>query len=222
MPIGCGWYRFSRSCRLTTSMTQYCRVAPIGRIAQAEHLGEVRIHRAAPGRLVGDLPEHVWQIVQHIDHFADVRFFERLHAGVERQHLVIDDRGNADTVDVVGGVEGMAFDVVGRGREVQRPAVEQHDGDIDAFVAGGDDALAQPVEERLVKLRQVELRFAVFGHARPGPRPRLRHHAEMVAAPGGLRLKLLPTPQPDEVVPVLFEERQIRGPVEPLRRLAAR
>src|SRR2546428_627725 len=45
-----------------------------------------------------------------------------------------------------------------------------------------DDSLAQPVEERRVELRQVELRLAVLRHTGAGARPWLRRHAEVEAA----------------------------------------
>ena len=69
-------------------------------------------------------------------------------------------------VDVVGGVEWMAFDVVRRGGEVQGPAIEQHHRDVDARVARGDHPLAEAVEVGLIEPGQVELRLAVLCRAR--------------------------------------------------------
>jgi hypothetical protein len=50
--------------------------------------------------------------------------------------------------------------VVGRRTEVQRPAVEQQDVDVDAGPAGLHDPLPQPGEERLVEPLKVEPRLA--------------------------------------------------------------
>src|SRR5437763_3645592 len=102
-------------------------------------------------------------------------------------------------------MEGMALEVVGSGAEVDGPAVEKHDSDVDAPVARGDRAVAEAVEVSLVELREVELRLAVLGRARPGSGPRLGRHAEVDVAPGGLGLELLPAPEPDEVVTVVLE-----------------
>jgi hypothetical protein len=127
---------------------------------------------------------------------------------------VCDDRADPDPVDVVGGVEGVTLDVVGRRAEVQAEPVKEHHRHVDASLACGDDAVAEPVEERLVEPVEVELRLAVLGLARTGPRPGLRRHAEVEVAPGGLGLELLPAPEPDEVVAAFGQEVEVGAVVE--------
>src|SRR6267378_5312962 len=100
---------------------------------------------------------------------------------------------------------------------MQGPAVEQHHIDVDALITRGTDAVAQAIEVGLVERRQIEFGLAVFRRAGAGSGPRLRRHAQMETPPRGLRLKLLPAPQSDEVVPVLFQKREIRGVIEWLR-----
>ena len=56
----------------------------------------------------------------------------------------------------------------------EHPVFEQHDADIDAALAGRDDARPQAVKVGRVELPQVELRLAVQGLSRSGPDPRLR------------------------------------------------
>src|SRR3990172_6973255 len=77
------------------------------------------------------------------------------------------------------------------------------------------------VEVGRVERREVELQLAVRCRSGPGSRPRLRRHAEMEGAPGGLGLELLPAPEPDEVVAVVLEELEVRVVVELLRGLGA-
>jgi hypothetical protein len=175
-------------------------VAPLGRVAQPQLIGERLVDGPAARRLVGDLVEDVGQVVDRVNDLADVRLLERLDARVEREDLVVVDRGDPDPVDVVGSVERMAPDVVGRRCEVEAEALEEHHRDVDALFAGRDDAIAEPVEVGLVEPREVELRLAVPGHARPGPRPRLRRHTEMDVDGGQPALELLPAPQPDELL----------------------
>jgi hypothetical protein len=50
--------------------------------------------------------------VDGVNDLADVGFLERQEAPVEREDLIVDDRGDPDPVDVVGGVEGVALNVV--------------------------------------------------------------------------------------------------------------
>src|SRR5690349_21354037 len=101
------------------------------------------------------------------------------------------------------------------------PPVEEHHRHVDASIPGIDDALAQSIEVGQVELREIELWFAVGGAAATRPRPRLWRHTEMEIPAGCLRLELLPTPEPNEVVPVLVEEIEVRGVVVHFRRLAA-
>ncbi len=156
-----------------------------------------------------------------VDDLPDVRPLERLDVRVEREDLVIDDRGDPDLVDVVGGVERMALDIVRRRAEVKAEAVEEHHRDVDVLVACGDDAVAESVEVSLIEPGEVELRLPVRCRSRSGSRPRLRRHAEVESAAGGLGLEVLPAPEPDEVVPVVLEEIEVRAVVVLLRRLGA-
>jgi len=160
--------------------------------------------------------------VDGVDDLPDVRLLERLDARVQREDLIVDDRGDPDLVDVVGGVERMAVDIVGRRAEVEAEAVEEHHGDVDALVARGDDAVAEPVEVRLIEPGEVEPRLSVRRRARSGPRPRLRRHAQVERAAGGLGPEMLPAPEPDEVVPVVLEEIEVRAVVVALRQVGAR
>ena len=69
-----------------------------------------------------------------IDHFPDVRFLERLDARIERKHLVVEDRGDPDPIDVVRGMERVALHIVWRRAEVESPTVEEHHCNVDALV----------------------------------------------------------------------------------------
>src|SRR5829696_1882986 len=224
IPTGCLAYPICASYCLTKiddPILPLRGVAPIGWLGQSYCLEESRVDGPAARRLVGDLVEDVGQVLDGIDNFADVRLLQSLDARIERQHLIIVDRGDANIVDVVGGVKRMTFDVVRRETEVEPEALEEHHRDVDAPVAGGDDVVVQPVEVSRVELREVELRFAVPCRSGPGAGPRLRRHAEVEGAPGDLRPELLPTPQPDKVVAALLEELKITAVVVPLRDLGA-
>ncbi len=119
-------------------------------------------------------------------------------------------------------MERVALDVVGRRAEVQRPPLEEHHGHVHAALARGDHTLAEPLEERLVELREIEPRLPVARHPRTGAGPRLGRHAQVELATRGLRLEVLPAPQPDEVVAAFLQEVQVLPEVEPLRRVRAR
>ena len=88
---------------------------------------------------------------------------ERLDAGIERQHLVVDDRGDPNVIDVVGGMEGMALDVVRHDRQVKAEALEEHDRRIEAGMPGGAYAFPKPVEVGLIKGRQIKPGLPVLG-----------------------------------------------------------
>ena len=103
----------------------------------------------------------------------------------------------------------MSRHIIRRRAEVKRPAVEEHDADVDARAAGGDHNLAQAVEVGRIKFGKVELGLTVAGGSRPGARPRLRCHAQVKAAAGGLRFELLPAPKADEVMAVFLEKRKV-------------
>jgi hypothetical protein len=108
----------------------------------------------------------------------------------------------------------MALDMVGFRAQVQSPALEEHHVDVHSSVACGHNSLAEPIEEGLVEPVEVEPRLAVSGLPRPRSRPRLRRHAQVEIAGGGLGLELLPAPESDEVVPALLEESEVRVVVE--------
>ena len=196
-------------------------VPPIRWLGQPYCLEECFVYGPAARRLVGYLVEDVGKVLNGVDDFADVRLLQSLDARIERQYLVVVDRVDADPVDVVGGVERVALDVVGREAEVEPEALEEHNRDVDALVAGGDDVVAQPVEVGRVERREIESRLAVFRRSGPGAGPRLRRHAEVEGASGDLRPELLPTPQPDEIVAALFQELEVAAEVVRLRGLRA-
>src|SRR5919204_6417788 len=115
-------------------------------------------------------------------------------------------------------MERMALHIVGRSRQVQAEALEQHHRDIDAPTAGGD-AVAEPVKERFVQPLEVELGLAVPRRARPRAWPWLRCHTAVDVHHRQWAPELLPTPEPDEVVAVLFEKFEVGAVVERLRRV---
>ena len=90
-------------------------------------------------------------------------------------------------------------------------------GDAATRVAGGDDTIPQPVEVGRIELRQVEPGCSVPGSPRPGPPPRLGRHAQVEVASRGLRPDVLPAPEPDEVVTVVGQERQVGAVVVDFR-----
>jgi hypothetical protein len=57
--------------------------------------------------------------VHGVHHPAEVGLLNDLDPRVEREDLVVDDRGERDPVDVVAGVERVALDVVRRRAKVQ-------------------------------------------------------------------------------------------------------
>ena len=82
------------------------------------------------------------------------------------------------------------------------------------------------VRIRGVELLQVELGFAVQGHARPGSQPRQRCGVvdEILAQPSigpCVPSRRIPGPEPDEVVPIASQEVQVGLEIKRLRRVAA-
>jgi hypothetical protein len=62
-----------------------------------------------------------------VDHLADIGQLERLDPRIQRENLIVDDRSDANVIDVVGGVERVSLDVVrGRG-QVKAETFEEHD-----------------------------------------------------------------------------------------------
>ncbi len=62
-----------------------------------------------------------------VDHLTDIGQLKGLNPGVEREHLVVDDRGDPNVIDVVGGIERMPLNVVGSRSQVKAEAFEKHD-----------------------------------------------------------------------------------------------
>ncbi len=172
-------------------------------------------------RLVGDLVQHVGEVVHGVDDVADVGLLQDLDRRIERQLLVVDDRPDVDAVDVVRAVERVTGDVRRDLGQVHAEPFEQHHRCVQPGRAGGRDPLAEPLEVGGVEPRQVEPRLAVDRRAGTGARPRLRRHAEVHVGPGQVALELLPAPQADEVVAVVGEELEVRGEVEALRLVGA-
>ena len=177
------------------------------------HLHRLGVHARG---LVRNLVEHVREVVHGVDDLADVGLLQRAYPRVEWQHLVVDDRGDRDVVDVVARVERMSLDVVGQRGEVEAEAFEEHHRHVDASRAGRYDTVAQALEVRLVELRQVELGLAVLRFAGTDPCPRLRRHAEVHVRGREVALELLPPPEADEVVAVRLEKGEVRVVVEAL------
>jgi len=173
--------------------------------------------------LVGDLVEHVVQVVHGVDDLAHVRFLNRrdLLVGqlVHLQALAVTVGVAVDAIDVIAGMKRMALP--GAFGELHGPALEEHHGDVDAPLAGCAQAAAEPVEIDAVILGQIELRLAVEGLSRPGPRKRLRRGGvDAFVPPLGVPSDRLPGPQPDEVVAEPFEAIEVGGEVERRRGIA--
>ena len=160
--------------------------------------------------------------MNRVHDLPDVALLELLHAGVEREDLVVEDRPDRDAVHIVARVERVSLDVHRRRAQVDPPALEQHHVDVHPAVARIGHPAAQSVEELLVERLQIELRLPVRRLARSGARPRLGRHAQVVVGRGGVGAELLPSPQTDEVVAALLEEVEILAEVHPLRIVRAR
>src|SRR4051794_39321483 len=135
-----------------------------------------------------------------VDHLADVAELQCLDVGIEGEHLIIDDRADANVIDVVGGMERVALDVVRRSGQVKAEAFEKHDGGIDTRASGGNHPFPKSIEVVLIKSREIELRFAILGSSRSGSGPGLRRHTKVHISLSEVAAKLFPAPEPDEVV----------------------
>src|SRR6266516_6319842 len=151
----------------------------------------------------------------------NVCLLEGLHTRVERKYLIIEDRFDRNVTNIVLTEEWMSLNVIGRRAEVQSPTVEEHHRDIDPLPACRNDALAEPVEVGRVERVKVELRRAIPCVSSACSWPRLRRHTEMETASCSLRLELLPTPEPDEVVVMLLQELEIGVVINLLRSFSA-
>ena len=160
--------------------------------------------------LVDHFVQHVVEIVDRVDHFADVGGLDLIRRRIG-QAMYLFRRINS--IDVVVRVEGMGAP----GPLVQSaspaiavhhpPAFEQHHGHVDATAGCGGDSRLQSFKVNRVELFQIELRLAVDRRARPCPRPRQRSGVvDKILAqfpvgpcvPGGR----IPGPQPYKIVPV--------------------
>ena len=95
MPIGCGVVAAFLLVALDDvdhPVLPLGRVAPLRRLVHPEEPGELLVDAAVARRLVGDLPEHVRQVVERVDDLPDVRLLDRLDLRVERQDLEVVDR----------------------------------------------------------------------------------------------------------------------------------
>ncbi len=136
---------------------------------------EVRDHVVLPGfrpsitssTLVTYLVEDVVEVVHCVDDLPDVRFLKRDDRGVEQavsfEASVVEIRIAVNPVDVIVPVEGVPMPrvAVAHVLVLDRPAIEQHDRDIDAALARLHDVLTHPVKIGRIELAQVELWFAV-------------------------------------------------------------
>src|SRR5262245_49918329 len=99
----------------------------------------------------------------------------------------------------------MPLDLIWGWAKVEAPTIEEHDRDVNAVVPRSAYVVAQPVEVGLIEQVEVELRPGIRCRAGSSPPPRLRGHAQVETASGGLGLELFPTPEPYEVVTMRCE-----------------
>src|ERR1700686_5724452 len=101
---------------------------------------------------------------------------------------------------------------VGRSRALlppPAPAVKEHDRDVDPASPGIDHSLPQPSQVGRVDLIEIKLRVPV--RSCPRPRPHVKRRREPVAQSRlGTPARLLPYPQPREVVIVALQKIEIR------------
>jgi hypothetical protein len=100
--------------------------------------------------------------------------------------LVIVDRGESDSIHVVGGEEWVAFHMVGRLAEMETKAVEEHDRNVDPLFARGGDTVAQPLKVERIEPGEVKLQLAICRQPWNSARPRLWRHAEVEVGGGRL------------------------------------
>ena len=104
--------------------------------------------RGGRNGLVRDLVEHVVEVVDRIDDFADVfLLLRRDRRDLERVGGVAGS--GIDSIDVVAAVERIAIRRVTV--ELQRIPLKEHDRDVDPAIPGGDDAGAEAVEVGLIE-----------------------------------------------------------------------
>src|SRR5688572_10220853 len=147
--------------------------------------------------------------MEGVNDLVDVRLLQRPNTRVEREYLIINDRLDRGAIDIVHSVERVTFDMIWRGAEVEGPAVEEHDPNVDALITCGNDPLSKPFKVAFVENIEIELWLSIFRLPRTSSQPGLRRHTQMVAPSSRLRPELLPAPEPDEVVTVLLEELEI-------------
>src|SRR5215213_555871 len=139
-------------------------VLPLGGVSDRRiYRGAVGEHYCVgrlPGGFVRHLIQDIGKIMNGIDHLADVRQLESLDPGVERENLIVEDRVDANAIDVVGGVERMSLNVVRGSGQMEAEAFKQHDGCVDAGSAGGQHTFAKSIEESLIKSGKIKLRLA--------------------------------------------------------------
>ena len=121
---------------------------------------------------------------------------------------------DVDAVDVVRAIEGVR---VRARRELHFPPFEEHDAHELAAGLSIGHALAEPVEVRLVPLRQIESRMSrdVVSRSRPKPRLGSRPHAARIEI-RVVRKRPFPHPQAEEVLVVLVQEIEIVSVIERL------
>ncbi len=125
-----------------------------------------------PPGLVGDLAEHIVEIVDGVDHLPDIRLLEFENGRRDQGEIMSLETAAItvgvaiDSIDVVAGVEGVPLPFL-----ALRVAAEKHDADIDASLAGGNDPRSEAIEICLLELLEVELRLAIEGSPRAGPAP---------------------------------------------------
>ena len=197
-------------------ITQYCHCveSPIG-VSTDDPSGNTTESAACPDDSFCSSCTKRWEDHERCRSSCVCRPAESLHSGIEGENLIIDDRGDSNVVDVVGGMKRMTLDVVGNLSQVKAEALEKHDGCIDSGAPGSEYAFSESVEVGLVEARQVKSGLPIPGGSRSSPRPRLWRHAEVHIGRTQLAPKLFPAPEANEVVTPLSEQPQVGVEVEP-------